>query len=68
MTVNLADRLRKVVRAAGNGDELSRISGVPRRTLENYLSGKSEPKSGNLASIAAATNTSLDWLILGKAQ
>lgn len=50
----------------GSGDELARRSGVPRRTLESYLSGRSEPKATALALIAGAAGVSLDWLLLGK--
>lgn len=63
---DLANRIRRCAELAGSGDELSRRSGVPRRTLESYLSGRSEPKATNLAAIANAVGASLDWLIVGK--
>lgn len=62
----LPDRLRVLAEEAGSGDNLSRISGVPRRTLENYLSGKSSPKAQNLYLLAKAVGASLDWLIAGE--
>lgn len=61
----LAGRIRDCAERVGSGDALARISGVPRRTLENYLSGKSEPKASALAAIADAADVSLDWLIRG---
>lgn len=60
------ERIRLTAQKIGSGDELSRRSGVPRRTLENYLSGRSEPKATALAAIAAAASVSLDWLIVGQ--
>ena len=61
-------RIRECARKVGSGDELARRSGVPRRTLESYLSGRSEPKATGLALIAQAAGVSLDWLLLGKEQ
>lgn len=60
----LADRIRKCAEIVGSGDELSRISGIPRRTLENYLTGR-EPQASRLAAIAKAAGVSLDWLVTG---
>lgn len=62
----LKARIRHCADVAGSGDALARKSGVPRRTLENYLSGRSEPKASGLAAIAKAVDVSLDWLILGE--
>ncbi len=61
----LRDRIRECARIAGSGDELSRRAGIPRRTLENYLSGKSAPKAATLASIAEVAGVSLEWLATG---
>lgn len=62
----MRQRIRECARLVGSGDELARRSGVPRRTLETYLSGRSEPKATGLALIAGAAGVSLDWLLLGK--
>jgi phage repressor protein C with HTH and peptisase S24 domain len=51
---------------AGSGDELARITGIPRRTLETYLAGKSELKASRLLEIADAVGVSLDWLVAGR--
>lgn len=61
-------RIRECARMVGSGDELARRSGVPRRTLETYLSGRSEPKATGLALIAEAAGVSLDWLLLGRGE
>lgn len=62
----LAARIRACADIAGSGDALSRKSGVPRRTLENYLSGHSEPKALVVLKIADAAGVTLDWLIAGR--
>lgn len=62
---SLADRIRECAAIVGSGNELSRLSGIPRRSLENYLKGR-EPKAAQLAAIARAASVSLDWLITGE--
>lgn len=65
---SLADRIRQCANAVGSGDELSRQTGIPRRTLENYVSGKTEPSASKLAAIAEAADVSLNWLVAGKGE
>jgi DNA-binding phage protein len=60
-----AERLRRCVALAGNGNELARRAGMPRRTLENYLSGDHEPRLGRIVQIARATGVSVNWLVTG---
>ena len=62
----LAKRIRQCAEQVGSGDELSRRTGIPRRTLETYLSGDAEPKASRLYVIAAVAKVSLDWLITGQ--
>lgn len=62
----MTERIRACARIAGSGDELARVSGVNRRTLESYLSGQREPKASTAWRIAVAVNVSADWLIGGK--
>jgi len=62
----LSDRIRDCANMAGSGDELSRKTGVPRRTLENYLSGKSEPKASVIAEICTVLDVSAEWLLTGE--
>lgn len=64
-TDDLSARIRLCAQKVGSGDELSRRSGIPRRTLENYLSGRSEPKASAISAIAIAADVSTDWLITG---
>lgn len=61
----LAERIRFCAKLAGNGDLLAEKSGIPRRTLESYLSGSSEPKAARLAAIVKATGVSAQWLLTG---
>ncbi len=66
MTQGIAERIRECADMAGSGDELARISAIPRRTLESYLTGDSEPKVSRALAIADAVGASLDWLIAGR--
>lgn len=61
----LPERIRVCATKVGSGDELARMTGIPRRTLENYLSGNSEPKAHAVGAIAAAAGVSTDWLLMG---
>lgn len=61
----LALRIRQCVELVGNGNELARRSGIPRRSLENYLSGDREPKASAAAAIAKAADVSAHWLLTG---
>lgn len=62
----LTERIRLCAKAVGSGDVLATRAGIPRRTLENYLSGRSEPKATALLGIAKSAGFSLDWLIAGE--
>jgi phage repressor protein C with HTH and peptisase S24 domain len=53
---------------AGSGDALSRKTAIPRRTLEEYLTGVSEPKASRLLAIARAAEVSLEWLATGEGE
>lgn len=61
--MDLAERIRKCAEISESGDALSRKTGIPRNTLESYLTGKSEPKASRLVAIADAAGVSLDWLV-----
>ena len=45
--------------------ELSRVSGLPYPSLQNYLLGKHRIPSGALGKIAKALNVSTHWLLFG---
>jgi len=65
---DLRDRLRQCAELAGSGDALSQKTAIPRRTLETYLTGESEPKASRLVAIAAAAGVSVDWLATGRGE
>jgi len=58
--------LRICAERVGNGAALARKTGIPRRTLETYLSGSAEPKASRLAEIAQAAEVSGHWLLTGE--
>lgn len=62
----LKERLRRCVERVGNGANLARSTGIPRRTLETYLSGAAEPKASRLAAIARSAGVSGHWLLTGE--
>lgn len=62
----LKERLRRCVERVGNGANLARTTGIPRRTLETYLSGAAEPKASRLAAIARSAGVSGHWLLTGE--
>lgn len=53
---------------AGSGDELARLSSIPRRTLEYYLTGQSEPKVARCVDIAKAVGVDIGWLATGEGE
>ncbi|MCB1782493.1 MAG: helix-turn-helix transcriptional regulator [Alphaproteobacteria bacterium] len=64
----LPDRIRFCAQVAGSGDALSRASGIPRRTLETYLTGKSQPNTERLLILAQAAGVNPNWLFSGKGE
>lgn len=62
----LGARIRICADIVGNGDELARRTGIPRRTLETYLAGTAEPKTFRLAAIGKAAGVRLEWLATGE--
>jgi DNA-binding phage protein len=63
----LAGRLREAVKQAGGNAVVAQRSGIPERSLANYLSGSTEPKVFALSALADACCVSLDWLTKGGA-
>ncbi|WP_236202251.1 XRE family transcriptional regulator [Pseudomonas pseudonitroreducens] len=68
MTDGLAARIRQCAEIAKSGDELARLTGIPRRTLEYYLTGQSEPKVARCVEIAKAVGVDLGWLASGEGE
>lgn len=65
---NLAARLRECAALVGGGEALSQKAGIPRRTLETYLTGTADPKGKRLAAICAAAGISGHWLLTGEGE
>ncbi|SEC21907.1 helix-turn-helix transcriptional regulator [Pseudomonas marginalis] len=65
MSEDLAARIRECADMAGSGDELSRLTAIPRRTLEYYLTGQREPKVARCVEIAKAVGVDIGWLASG---
>ena len=63
--MSVSERIRKCAEVAGSGDELARKAGIPRRTLETYLTGESDPKAIRIAAICHATGVNGHWLLTG---
>lgn len=66
MSEGLAERIRQCADIAGSGDELARLTAIPRRTLEYYLTGQSEPKVARCVEIARAVGVDIGWLASGE--
>ncbi len=64
----LADRIRACVREAGGGNSFARATGIPRSTLETYISGKATPKPDRLAAICQILNINGHWLLTGEGE
>jgi|GEM_PF-3041340 len=60
-----SERLRECASKVGGGNELARTTGIPRRTLENYLNGNTEPVPSRLIAIAEAAGADPLWLLAG---
>lgn len=60
-------RVRKARKALGwNLYDMSRVTGIPRKTLACYECGARVPILRNAVTICQALRRKLDWLILGK--
>ncbi|MDO9625175.1 MAG: helix-turn-helix transcriptional regulator [Pseudomonas sp.] len=68
MSDDLAARIRQCADLAGSGDELARLTAIPRRTLEYYLTGQSEPKVVRCVEIAKAVGVDIGWLASGEGE
>ncbi len=62
----MPDRIREAAKRVGSGDALSQKAGIPRSTLETYLTGEAEPKASRLAAIAHAAQMSAHYLVTGE--
>ncbi len=63
---SLAERIREAAKNIGGGSELSRLTDIPRGTLQRYLKNESEPQVSTLIKIANAASVTVQWLITGE--
>lgn len=64
---NIGDRLREVrVQSALNVSELSRMIGVPYKSISNYEKGERKPTVEYLALISEHLGVNTEWLLFGK--
>ena len=62
----LGERIKDAADRIGGLQKLAPLlSDVSRRTLSDYVSGKSEPKAGTLLEIVEATGVTIQWLVSG---
>lgn len=66
--MSVPERIRKCAEIVGSGDELARKAEIPRRTLETYLSGESDPKASRMAAICYAAGINGHWLLTGEGE
>jgi len=64
--MTLADRIRVSAERAGGGNKLSQKTGIPRSTLETYITGQSEPQVSRLIEIAKVAEVNVAWLATGE--
>lgn len=61
----IVERMRSAVKMGGGNAVISEKSGIPLRTLANYLAGRSEMRASAIGAFCKATNISPQWLIYG---
>jgi transcriptional regulator with XRE-family HTH domain len=59
-------RLRQVVDSYGSTNALARVIDRSEGALRKWLRGQSEPAVSDLRAICDATNTSVEWLVMGR--
>jgi phage repressor protein C with HTH and peptisase S24 domain len=62
----LQDRMRIAADRVGNASALSRVTGISRRSIGEYLAGDAEPSTSRLVAIADAAGVSVEWLATGR--
>jgi transcriptional regulator with XRE-family HTH domain len=65
-----ADRFGLIVKEFGSRYRLSKVSGVPESTLQQYAQARADlpPRTDILLKLARAANVSLEWLATGKGE
>lgn len=67
-SAGFAERLRAVCKDVGSIQKMAEMASFPRRTLDNYLAGRSEPSVSGLVQLVAAAGVSLEWLAIGEGE
>ena len=67
MDETLADRLREAMKARSMTlRAVGEASGIPYRSLQNYMSGNQSPGAEPLLKLREALHISIDWLLTGE--
>ena len=67
MPYSVSERLRSAIRDSGfNLKEFAAKSGVPYRTLQDYVAGARDPGAENLSKMATHLRVSMDWILTGR--
>lgn len=64
--LSFRQRMEYIAMMAGNATVLSKKSGVSRRAVGLYLSGKSDPTRKRLVAMAKAAGVTVEWLATGE--
>jgi len=62
----ITDRVRYCIKRAGGAPKLSTLSGVNKRTIDGYASGRSTPRVEPLLAISEGLNINFLWLASGQ--
>lgn len=62
----IVERIKQAVKKGGGNKVVSEKSGIPIRTLGNYLGGLTEPKASAIGALCRVCGVSLQWLIYGE--
>ncbi len=64
--LSLGERIKFSAKNIGGASELSRITKIPRGTLQRYIDNETEPKASAVVEICKATKVSVAWLAAGE--
>lgn len=67
-TALFSERLKLAVKSAGGVALISQQADIPKRTLETYLSGQTEPKVSKIIAIAKSCGIDVGWLMTGEGE
>ncbi len=65
----LLDRLKQVIKLHyGTQKKMAEDLGISRTIMSEWWAGRSKPRAETLQEICEKTNTSMDWLVLGRTE